>query len=244
MDEIFGREMSISDQLFDVLKGQFPKADIPEIERVFTDEFIDDPRSLEIVDRQLECETLDCIDRQLQLAHAALARLHPRVRQALETQFRENSVDRLRFAKGTTLVSPKDPYSRGSMLSEALSSARYSLTGIWPVDPDYKNSTMRQPSAIEAAKATVASLPQATPRSRTMETWSKVKLVMHAIRCWRLYGKEEPKIGGKKFLDFLQLFADTLDPEQKRKWDAGKLVRTFRYSNSKLKNGNKFAKNL
>ena len=112
--------MAEPDPFLAVLRKHLPNADIPDHESLFTGEFMDDETQLPVADRKEQEAALKAIEAHLRWAQAAYGSLHPEVRRTLDARFRGNSIARLQFAPGTTLVVEGDPARRGAHLSQLL----------------------------------------------------------------------------------------------------------------------------
>ena len=223
--------MAEPDPFVAALRKTFPNADVPDHEELFTNEFIDDETRLPVADREKQEAALKAIEAHLRSAQAAYRSLHPEVRRALDAGFQGNSVARLQFAPGATLVVEGDPAQSGAHLSNVFLAALYSLTG----KPDYHAPKLaaRQPSALDAAREVARALAPMTGRARKAGSWSKVALVEHAIRTWQQYGKREPQIHSKAFEALLDDLTEALGRKGEAGWDATELVEAFRYSRRK-----------
>lgn len=220
--------MTEPDPLLKVLREHFPGADIPDCEGLFTNEFIDDETRLSVAHWKEQEAELKNLEARLKAAQVAYLSLHPEVRRALDARFRANSVARLGFAPGTTLVVEGDPAQRAAHLSNVLQATLWSLTGEpggWGRDRSDK-----QPSALNAARETVRALVPMTGKARKEGSWSKVALVEHAIRTWERYGSGKPRLYSNAFAALLNGLAEALGRKEEDGWSARELVEAHKHS--------------
>ena len=220
--------MTNQDELIRLLKETFPNAKISEHAYLFSNEVIDDYSRIPVADQKEQIDRLDQLEKSLQDAGRHFRALHPVVRDVLDDVFYDNSIERLDFAPGTTLVVDKDPVKRAGRLSNILAATLYSLTGRRRDTFGPTCSLPKQTSALEEAKDAAKRLSNLSGKAQAEEAPQKVGVVLEAIDCWLLYAGVKPGLTSKSFLDFLQGLIYLRAPDRKHEWDARNLIRTYK----------------
>lgn len=216
------------DRFIAILRRHFPDADVPDHEWFFTNDFLDDDTDHGVISHEEQERALRDFQRALLLLDASYARLHRDVQKALNDQFRQNELERAKYAPGFSFCG-KNANLRAGYLINHIRSLVLSATGtlspresmILEVLGDQME---RQPSAIKVAGDKVASMRKLTGKAAKSETWKKIACVDRVIRCWDRYGTGEVKLHSQEFLSLLQDLIDALG----RDWDAAAIVDAYR----------------